>query len=294
MRRQGLINELKAMAIFAEVIDKGSFRAAAKELSLSPSVVSYHISQLEKRVGAALIYRSTRHLSMTSEGQLFYQSVTQMMQAAKQGIQQIGGKNTEPVGQLNISLPSFLSQSSMIAKVANFAKKYPKVILNLTFTDNRENIIEKGIDLALRAGPLEDSNLKSKSLGNIKRTLVCSPEFYKLHKKPIVIEDVTSWYWIKLKQLSNICTFCAPDKSTLDITFNHQVTVNSVDAMSQICQQGVGLATLAEYQAKDLIANGKLIHVLPQWQVEPIPLYSVWAPNVAQSSLTKRLLACLD
>jgi len=63
--------------------------------------------------------------------------------------------------------------------------------------------------------------------------------------------------------------------------------------MSQICQQGVGLATLAEHQAKDLIANEKLIHVLPQWQVEPIPLYAVWAPNV-QSSLTKRLLACLD
>jgi DNA-binding transcriptional LysR family regulator len=64
--------------------------------------------------------------------------------------------------------------------------------------------------------------------------------------------------------------------------------------MSQICQQGVGLATLAAYQANDLIAEGKLIHVLPQWQVEPIPLYAVWASNVAQNSLTKRLLACLD
>jgi DNA-binding transcriptional LysR family regulator len=289
-----LINELKAMAIFAEVIDKGSFRAAAKELALSPSVVSYHISQLEARVGTALIYRSTRHLSMTSEGQLFYQHVTQMMQAAKQGIEQLSGKNAEPVGHLNLSLPSVLSQSLMIAKIVNFAKKYPKVILNLRFTDNRENVIEKGIDLALRAGHLEDSNLKSKSLGNIKRSLVCAPEFYKQHKKPTVLEDIASWHWIKLKQLANTRTFYGPDKATRKITFNHQVTVNNVGVMSEICQQGMGLATLAADQADDLIATGKLIHVLPQWQVEPIPLYAVWASNVAQSSLTKKLLACLD
>jgi DNA-binding transcriptional LysR family regulator len=288
-----MINELKAMAIFAEVIEKGSFAAAATALSLSPSVVSYHVSQLEKRIGAALIYRSTRHLSLTAEGELFYQNVSQMMMAAKQGIEQLNTEKIEPTGQLNLSLPSVLCQSPMIGKIADFAKKYPKVKLTIRFDDNRENIIAKGIDIAVRAGVLEDSSLKFTPLGEIKRVLVCTPELYHQYPTPKTIQDIRSWTWIKLEQLANTRRFLSPNKVAEDIVFEHQISVNSVEAMRSFCLQGLGLATLADFQVNELLASQELLQVLPDWEAEAIPLNAIWAANVSATSLTKKLIKFL-
>jgi len=284
------------MAIFAEVINKGSFRAAARALSLSPSVVSYHITQLEKRIGAALIYRSTRHLSLTNEGELFYRSVSAMMDAAKVGIEQIEGVKTEPSGELSLSLPSALCHSPINQKISAFAKLHKNVILNVNFSDTRENIIEKGIDLAIRAGELEDSNLKAKKVGQINRRLVCTPEFYQSHKEPKSLNDINNWCWIKLEQLPSFRRFTSQKNGklhTVDIEFNHQIRVNNVEAMSFYCLQGLGLASLADYQANPLINSGELVHVLENWQIEPISLYATWAPNVSETSLTKRLVEYL-
>lgn len=288
-----MINELKGMAIFAQVIKKGSFRAAAKELSLSPSVVSYHISLLEKRMGAALIYRSTRHLSLTNEGKRFYHCAEQMMEAAKLGVAQLGG-DVEPFGQLTLSLPTALCQSPLINKIAVFAKHFPKVNLALSFTDNNENIIEKGVDIALRAGELEDSSLKVKKLGVIERMLVCAPVYYATHPVPNTLDDIISWHWIKLKQLPNHRTFCLGKNRSRQVKFAHQVSVDNVEAISYLCQQGLGLATLATYQANPLVSEEKLVHVLPDWKVEPIPIYALWAANVSANSLTKKLLTYLS
>ena len=285
-----MINDLKAMAIFAEVIKMGSFRAAAKELNLAPSVVSYHISQLEKRVGVALIYRSTRHLSMTCQGELFHRSVVEMLSAARQGIEQLGGSSVEPTGQLKISLPSALANSALNIKLAKFAKRYPKKRLSLSFSDNRENIIEKGIDIAIRAGALEDSNLKSKSLGEIKRLLVCTPEYYNQHDQPQHIDDLAHWHWIKLAQLPNVRKFYDANNQVKELTFSHQVSVDNVSAMSQFCQLGLGLATLGDYQVEDLIKKGQLVHILPHWRAQAIPLNALWAGNVPATSNIKRLL----
>ena len=111
-----MIDELRAMAIFAETIKQGSFRGAAKELNLSPSVVSYQVTQLEKSVGTALIYRSTRQLSLTSQGKVLYQHATGMVQAAQQGLNQIILGQQELTGMLTLTLPSALIKSEISKK----------------------------------------------------------------------------------------------------------------------------------------------------------------------------------
>jgi DNA-binding transcriptional LysR family regulator len=116
-----MIDELRSIAIFAETIKQGSFRAAAKELKLSPSVVSYQVTQLEKSVGTALIYRSTRHLSLTSEGTVLYQYALNMIQAAHQGLSQITLNKQELSGTLTLTLPSALIKSEISKKYLNLA-----------------------------------------------------------------------------------------------------------------------------------------------------------------------------
>lgn len=109
-----MIDDLRAMAIFAQTIKQGSFRGAAKTLKLSPSVVSYHISQLEKRIGSALIYSSTRNLSLTHEGSLLYQHAQQMMDAARQGLSMVSAQQSLLSGKLTISLPSALTRARSV------------------------------------------------------------------------------------------------------------------------------------------------------------------------------------
>jgi len=285
-----MIDELRSMAIFAETIKKGSFRAAAKELKLSPSVVSYQVTQLEKSVGTALIYRSTRNLSLTSEGKVLYQYALSMIQAAHQGLSQVTSEIQELRGTLTLTLPSALIKSEISKKIAQFSKLHPCLNLKLFYTDNRQNLINKGIDLAFRAGEMGDSDLMCKRVGEINRKLVCAYDYWKENKKPTSLLDLAKWNWIKLDMLPNYRTLINSDGEKNEIYFESNISVNSVEAMTQLCIHGAGVATPPDFLIESEIKNNVLVELLPNWQVEPIPLYAVWPSNVFQNSGAKRLL----
>lgn len=287
-----MINELKAMAIFAEVVRHGSFRKAAQALSLSPSVVSYHISKLEEKMGAALLYRSTRKLTLSEEGKAFHASVIEMLDAANRGIGLLSDNQTQARGKLKISLPTALSFSSLNDKIAAYANAYPDVRLDIEYSDTRNNIIGEGIDLTIRAGELEDSDLLAKKLGTLSRCLVCSPDYFNKQPTPQRLQDLADWRWIKLAQL--------PDKRTFEhkgemhsLKFTSRLTVNSVEAILQYCLKGTGLAVLTDDQANPHITSGSLVQVLPEWKVTPLPLYALWPKNVQAGGLVKTLLSFL-
>lgn len=287
-----MINELKAMAIFAEVAKKGSFREAAKTLSLSPSVVSYHIAQLEKKTGSALIYRSTRKLTLSHEGEVFYQQVLMMLEAAQKGMSLLSHHQHEPTGAIKISLPTALSNSSINHAISSFALQHPKVNLNVYFSDSLSDAIDEGVDLTIRAGNVANSDFKSFKLGEIDRVLVCSPAFYQKQLPPKNPNVLSSWPWLKLEQLPNKRIFRSASTSH-EVEFNSQITVNSVEAIYHYCLLGNGLAVLAKPQVEKDLLNGSLIQVLPNWQIEPLPLFALWPKNIKESNVTKLLLSSL-
>ncbi len=289
-----MIDELRAMAIFAETVRQGSFRGAARALGLSPSVVSYHVSQLEKQIGTALIYRSTRKLSLTHEGQVLYQHTQQMLAAAQQGLSEVSADSTEPSGKLTITLPSALSRSPLAMQLAGFIKRYPQVELNVLCTDERQNLIEQGIDLAIRAGGLEDSGLKTRRIGHVARTLVCAPEYLAGKAVPQTPAQLDEHPWIRLAMLADRRTLVGPQGQAVDIRFAAQTTVNSVELMTQFCIQGLGVATPPDFLVEDALAAGQLVELLPEWSVQTMPLYALWPANVAANANARRLLAYLD
>src|SRR6185437_2160385 len=154
-----MIDELRALAIFAKVVEAGSFRSAANALKLSPSVVSHHVAQLEERLGVALLYRSTRQLSLTSEGEKLFNSAKTMLSAAEEGLNSLAFRATEPIGKLNLTVPAMLTKSLLVADIIAFAKTFPKVVLSINFSDIQQELIREGIDLAIRIGDLKDSTL---------------------------------------------------------------------------------------------------------------------------------------
>ena len=287
-----MIDDLKAMAIFVETIKQGSFKAASRELGLSPSVVSYHVAQLEGRIGNALLYRSTRKLSLTSEGEILFEHAEAMLEAAKQGLSLVSSEHGAFVGSLKVTVPSSLTRGLIATKLAAFKRAYGDIALDIDYTDQWQDLIAAGIDIAIRVGPLPDSTLKSCSVGNISRTLVCAASFYNRQKPPISPVDLAGWQWIGHSRVPNRRSFeCEAEH--VEVSYASSMTVNNVDAMTQMAVEGMGLATPPSMFVASLLAKGDLIEVLPEWTVRPVPIYAVWPNNVSSASNARLLLDCL-
>lgn len=288
-----MIDDLRAMAVFAKTVEMGSFRAAAKELQLSSSVVSHHVSQLESRLGVALLYRSTRQLSLTHHGAQLFESVKAMLAAAETGLNAMARQSQEPSGTLRITVPAFFSRGTLLEDIAAFAQAFPKVLLSINFSDVKQDLIQEGIDLAIRIGQLQDSALKSKKLFDVRRKLVVAPH-YRSGRAVEAPQDLAQWDWIGLSMRPDFKTLSNAAGETCKIEYQPRISVDSIDAVCQLAIAGLGLATPPAFMVEDAIAAGRLIDPLPGWQVEALGAYAVWPANAARESLTLRLIRFLE
>jgi DNA-binding transcriptional LysR family regulator len=289
-----MIDELRALAIFAKVVEAGSFRSAADTLKLSPSVVSHHIAQLEERLGVALLYRSTRRLSLTHEGEKLFKSVQAMLSAAEQGLNSVAYHAEEPAGKLHLTVPAMLTKSPLVDDIAAFAKVFPKVALSINFSDLQQDLIREGMDLAIRIGNLKESGLKAKRLFTMTRKLVIAPDLMSEYPVPRRPHDLLKWDWIGFKVRPHSKKLVNKKGKTYSIEFEPRVVVDSMDAVCQLAIAGLGLATPPAFLVTNDLAQGALIEPLPEWQAESLPVYAVWPPNVSKESLTFRLIAFLE
>lgn len=285
-----MIDELRALAIFAKTVEAGSFRTVAKALKLSPSVVSHHISQLEQRLGTTLLYRSTRHLSLTQDGENLFLAAKAMVQAAENGLNTITHQSAEPQGKLTITVPGVLTRSTLLDDLALFAQTFPKIALSISFSDVQQDLIREGIDLAIRIGGLKSSTLKAKRLFDMKRKLVVAPSYLQHRKQPRKPEDLINWDWIGLKMRPFHKTLVNKSGKTFEIDFKPRIIVDSVEAVYQLALAGMGLATPPLFLVQAAIQQGLLVEPLNGWGVESLGVYAVWPPNVSKESLTFRLI----
>ena len=255
--------------------------------------VSYHITQLEKRIGTALTYRSTRKISLTHDGEVLYQHAQQMLISAKKGLDDVTHTNDDPSGKLTISLPLALSHSLLNEQIATFSLQYPKINLTISYNDIQQDLIQDSIDMVIRAGSLQDSALKSKRIGDIQRKMVCSSHYLKSKDRPTHPRELSQWQWIKLSMLPNYRKV-KKNKTSYNIEFKNNINVDNVAAMTQFTRLGLGVSTPPSDFVKSSLLKGELIELLPQWKVSPIPLYALWPNNVPQHSLSKRLLSFLS
>lgn len=285
-----MINSLRSIYIFTKAVQIGSFRGTAKTLDLSPSVVSYHITQLEKSLGTTLFYRSTRKLSLTHQGRKLFDAVKNMIDVAEAGFSELGDTALMQSGKLAITLPAAFSRGRLIADFADFARQNPKIEMAFNFTDSRQDLIAKGIDLAIRVGNLPDSALKSRKIIDIQRKLVASPGYIKQVVTPKSPRDLDKLNWIRFDATPAKRIFRHYKQGGQMVRFESKITVDSVDALCQFVKADLGLGTPPAFLVERELENGELVEVLPQWKIDPLAVYAVWPPNAARESLTSRLV----
>ena len=290
-----MIDELRQIYIFAKTVDHGSFRSAAQALRLSPSVVSHHVGQLEESLGTALLYRSTRKLSLTSDGERLLSAAHEMIDAVESGLQDIAQQTLQVSGNLRMTVPAVLGQSALTDQCAKFAIANPKVHLDINYSDARQDLIANGFDLAIRIGKLEDSSLKASKLFDLRRRLVAAPAYLKTKAKPKSPKDLSDWDWIELGPVwRQKRSFKKAGKShTLSKPLS-RISVNDVYAMSQLAYSGAGLAVVPEFIAQEYVSAGGLKFVLRDWSVEPVPVFAVWPANAPKGGLIKLFIKFLN
>ncbi|MEM7253798.1 MAG: LysR family transcriptional regulator [Pseudomonadota bacterium] len=290
-----MLDELRQIAIFAKTVDHGSFRAAAKALRLSPSVVSHHVGQLERRLGTALLYRSTRKLSLTPDGERLLTAAHTMIEAAEAGLHAIGDQSPAPSGKLRITAPAVFAQSDLIVQFGEFAVAYSKVQLSVDFSDTRRDLIADGYDVAIRAGELEDSAFKARKLIDMRRGVVASPAYLNVRPKPETPRDLSDWDWLELAPVWDKKTEFRNGRRRESVaTKNPRVSVNNAHGLVRLARAGAGLAVVPRFLADQDVIAGNLKYLLDDWVVDPIEVFAVWPSNAPRNGLISRFVTFLS
>jgi DNA-binding transcriptional LysR family regulator len=267
--------DLNEMLIFTRVVQGASFTAAARLLDMPKSSVSRKISDLEDRLGARLLQRTTRKLGLTDVGRIYYERCARIIGEIEEADQAVGQMQAAPCGPLRVTAP--LSFSMLGPIVAEFLRRYPSVQVELVCTDRRVDLVEEGFDVAIRAGQLYDSTLVARALGNIERVLVASPAYLKEHGNPRAPADLEKHAAIAFGTGTSptLWTLHAGDKQ-VEVRISPRMTVNELDLVLAATRSGVGVALMPRFVCAEDLRNGKLRQLLREWRSSTAPVHALY------------------
>ena len=275
-----MLKELYRMAVFAQVVERGSFSKAAVALGLGKSVVSAHVAALERRLGTQLINRSTRALSLTQEGNAFYESCRQMVAAGESAFATVESKRIGASGSIRLTASYNFGVSFLIAQLAQFRKTPPDVSFDLVLEDSVSNVIEERFDLALRVGRLPDTGLFATEIGTCRMLLCASRELVRAQPKISAPDDLLKLPWVSIMQLPHpekLDLVNARTSQRLSLRLHARVKTHSGIAAREFVRCGAGVALLPDYAVTEDLRRGDLVQLLPNWkEAHPRPISALF------------------
>jgi DNA-binding transcriptional LysR family regulator len=258
-------------------------------------VVSHHVSQLEESLGVALIYRSTRKLTLTSEGHRLLAATHKMLEAVEGELVDLSVSASAPSGELRVTIPSVLSQSNFTEQIAAFSKTYPRIKLFLDFSDTRRALINDGFDIAIRMGPKAKNTAASRKLFSVERKLVGSADYLSSRPVPDDPKDLISWDWLALTPAQNVpLEFGKSDGIQATIKPEAHIFANDAQALYRLARAGAGLAIVPDFLAKEDVEAGSMRYVLPDWKLRAIDVFAAWPTNAPKHGLIHLALDALS
>ena len=271
------MDRIDAMKVFVTAVDEGSLAAAARLLKRSPTAVSRALNFLETHVGVQLLHRTTRTLKLSEAGQRYAAACRRVLTDLEEADMLAGGERSAPRGVLTISAPPILGEDVLRRIIDNFLDEHPAVSARLLMLDRFVNLVDEGVDLALRIGHLADSSLVSTRLGgDIRRVVVASPDYLASHPRIEEPADLAKHQIIAFTNFGlDSWSFTPAEGSSIPRTvhFSPRFTVNSVRAATASAAAGSGLTRLYSYHVSDHIRDGRLHIVLADAEHPSMPAH---------------------
>lgn len=281
---------LQAMKTFTAVIEAGSFVGAMDLVGLSKPAVSRHIAELERHLGSRLIQRTTRRLSLTSEGQSYYQRCKEILSAVQQAEAEIGSSTQEVQGALRIGAPQTFGALHLSALWGRFAALHPKVTMELVLSDRVVDVVEEGFDLVVRIARLQDSSLISRRLARTRMVLCASPHYLTTRGSPVQPEDLVRHDVISYSYWSsgNAWTFLGP-KGETTVHVHSRIHANNGDTCRAAALAHQGIVLLPDFLIHEDLKSGALIELIPEHRSVELGIFAVY-PTRKQLPLKVRKL----
>lgn len=272
---------------FVAVAETGSFTRAAQQLSMSVAQVSRQVKELEQRLSTELIHRTTRKVSVTEAGALYYQHCRPLLDGVQEAERAVTHLQDKAIGQLKITAPITYGEECIMPLVNDFALQHPQVRMECELTNQTLDLIEGGFDLAIRLGRLQDSSMKARRLSSRKLHLCASREYLKLHGEPHSLSELqhhncllgTLDYW-RFRE----------DGRERNLRLTGNLRANSGRTLMDAALKGSGLVQLPDYYVDDAIANGKLIPLLTRFEPEREGIWALYPPSRHLSTKVRLLV----
>lgn len=273
------MNNLTEVAIFVQVVESGSFSTAADKLGLSRSAVSKAVSRLEDRLGARLLHRTTRRLSLTEAGKALFGRSREALAALEDAEFEVGRLQSEPRGMLRISGPVYFGARHLAPVLAEFLERHPAIQADVHLDDRIVDIVEEGFDLAIRVTELQDSSLISRRLAPCRHVVCASPSYWERHGKPERPADLTRHNCCVYSYVSpaGVWRFRGPDGQEVTVAVNGNLRFNNTHMARVAAVQGLGVLLLPTFYVGDDLREGRLAPVLEDYRfAQDISVYAVY------------------
>ncbi len=272
------MDRFNAMRAFVQVVESGSYTKAAFQLNLHKATVSQQIQQLEDKLGTRLLTRTTRSVTSTEEGLAYYRHACAILQQMDEVETQLRKGTSAPAGHLRVDVPVAMGRLVFAPEMRGFLERYPKISIELGCTDRAVDLVQEGVDCALRGGQLPDSRLSARHVGDLRFVLCAAPHYIERHGLPETAEEVVQHHQIGFLLASSgkvrpVTLTREGHKVEFDVPARF-VTTDSAAALSAGLD-GLGIIVLAEFVASHYLTSGALVRVLPGWHCPSLPLHLV-------------------
>ena len=272
-----MADTLAEMVVFSRVVTTGSLSAAARELGVSPAVVSRRLAALETRLGVRLINRTTRSLHLTDEGATYYDTCARLLSEIEEADAAVTAGRVEPRGPLKVALPASFGHQHVAPLVPRFSVRYPNVQLALSLSDRNVNVIEEGFDLAIRIAALADSSLAARKLAPNRRVVCASPDYLRRHGTPRTPQDLAGHNCLTTNDFSMSWDYKGPEGEPGTVRVSGRYACDNWEVLKEWAVAGLGVALKSTWDVRQQLEDGSLIPLCPGYAFDSdVAIYAVY------------------
>lgn len=268
------MDRLQQMSVFVAVVEAEGFAGGARKMGMSPPAVTRVVAALEQRLGVKLLNRTTRFVRMTEAGLQYYEDAKRLILLANEADEAAQGINAAPQGLLTVTASVLFGRSFVMPVIVEYLRRYPRVQINALFVDRVVNMLEEGVDVAIRIAELPDSSYHALKVCTVKRVLCASPAYLHQHGTPKVPEDLAEHAVILARGLNpnNEIRFQEGGQQKV-VKLQPLLRVSDNDSAARAAIAGLGITRLLNYQIVDFLQSGQLKIVLGEFESPPIPVH---------------------
>ncbi|WP_271273735.1 LysR substrate-binding domain-containing protein [Aliamphritea hakodatensis] len=273
---------------FVAVAERGGFTPAAAQLGISTAQVSRQVTALEKRLATKLFYRTTRKVSLTEAGEVYYQHCRQVLEGLEEAERALSQLQSTPRGKLKITAPTTYGETRITPLLNDFMRRYPELEVHCRLTNQKVDLIEAGFDLAIRLGQLEDSSMMARRLATRTLHVCASPEYLAAHGVPETPEDLAAQHCLQ----GNLGYWRFAEAGVeRNVRVSGPLHCNSGQVLLDAALKGLGVVQLPDYYVQDCLANGTLTELLVPYQP---PEEGIWALYPHNRHLSPKVRVLVD